>query len=421
MKKRKNKNSRVQAENDKFEIKLLNNNKDEEDEDKNSQKLARKKMPSFGKACTVLLVIILVSIVLARYVTDEGFRNYVDTKIIKKEVSSDDLKYIDIDSENNPNVYAFDKYITVLSKSQLKMYTGNGKQEASLEVNIASPVMDADGKYLIIGEKNGSKLFLVCGTNVVWQTTVEGEISRVSVNKNGYVSIIVKNTTYKSVIITFNTDGREIFKYYLSSTYAICSDISADNKYLAIGDVDYSGTIVKSNIKILSMQLATTSPTEAIVHKYESDADEIVTNIDYSNKEYAVCMFNSYIQKVSETSEEKVLEFGNDTIFCDITLKDNIGLVEKQSSGSFSYDYQLRIKSTISKAESLYILNNSMPKSIICYGNNIGINFGNEIQLVRANGWLIKKYTSEKEIKSLVLGSKIAGIVYKDKIEIINF
>lgn len=62
-----------------------------------------------------------------------------------------------------------------------------------------------------------------------------------------------------------------------------------------------------------------------------------------------------------------------------------------------------------------------MPKSIICYGNNIGINFGNEIQLVRANGWLIKKYTSEKEIKSLVLGSKIAGIVYKDKIEIINF
>ena len=81
----------------------------------------------------------------------------------------------------------------------------------------------------------------------------------------------------------------------------------------------------------------------------------------------------------------------------------------------------MRIKSTQSKAESLYILNNSMPKSIICYKNSIGINFGNEVQIVSSNAWLIKKYTSDKEIKSLVLGGSIAGIVYKDRIEIISF
>ena len=50
-----------------------------------------------------------------------------------------------------------------------------------------------------------------------------------------------------------------------------------------------------------------------------------------------------------------------------------------------------------------------------------GDNYGNEIQIVQSNGWLIKRYTSEKEVKSLVLGEKIAGVVYKDRIEIINF
>lgn len=396
-------------------IELLN----EDTEDKKTEK--KKKAPSFGKVCIVLLVIILVSIVLARYVTDEEFRNFVDTKVLKKEVVSENLNKIDIDSENNPSIYAFDKYITVLSKSQLKMYGRNGKQAASLEVNISSPVMDSQDKYLVIGEKNGSKLYLISGTNIVWQTEIEGDISRVSVNKNGYVSIIVKNTTYKSVVISFTPEGKEIFKKYLSSTYAICSDISSDNRYLAIGEVDYSGTIVKSNIEIISISLATTDPDNSSVYKYESEAGEIVTNIDYSNKSYAICMFNSYIQKVSETANERLYDLGNDIIFFDINLRNNMAMVEKQSSGLFSYDYQMKIKSTQSKAESLYILNNSMPKSIICYKNSIGINFGNEVQIVSSNGWLIKKYTSDKEIKSLVLGGSIAGIVYKDRIEIISF
>ena len=40
--------------------------------------------------------------------------------------------------------------------------------------------------------------------------------------------------------------------------------------------------------------------------------------------------------------------------------------------------------------------------------------------LLQQTGWLTKKYTSEKEVKDIVLAGKIAGIVYKDKIDIIN-
>ena len=52
--------------------------------------------------------------------------------------------------------------------------------------------------------------------------------------------------------------------------------------------------------------------------------------------------------------------------------------------------------------------------------NLIGLNFGNEVQIVNEKGWLVKKYTSSKEIRKLVLGNNIAGVVYKNKIEIIN-
>ena len=51
---------------------------------------------------------------------------------------------------------------------------------------------------------------------------------------------------------------------------------------------------------------------------------------------------------------------------------------------------------------------------------NIVLNFVNSVQVLTKKGWLSKKYTSTKEIKDIVVSEKIVGIVYKDKIEIIE-
>ena len=65
----------------------------------------------------------------------------------------------------------------------------------------------------------------------MWQNKVEGNIKKINVNKNGIVSIITEGTSYKSVIITFDKNGKELFKTYLASTIAVASDISVDGKY----------------------------------------------------------------------------------------------------------------------------------------------------------------------------------------------
>lgn len=132
-------------------------------------------------------------------------------------------------------------------------------------------------------------------------------------------------------------------------------------------------------------------------------------------------MFNDYIQKVKIDSDERIYDINSDDLFVDVNMKDSIVIVKKQSSGLFSYEYEILIKNTENKTENLYILNSDLPETINLCGNNIGVNLGNETQIVSSNGWLIKKYTSSKQIKSLVVGDSIAGIIYKNKIEIINF
>lgn len=289
-----------------------------------------------------------------------------------------------------------------------------------MEVNISKPVASFCGKYLIIAEQSGSKIYLISGTSILWQKDVEGKISRVNVNKNGYVSVIITNTTYKSVVVSYNQTGKELFKIFLSHTYAICSDISNNNKYLAIGEVDYSGTIIKSNVRIYSISLAQNDPRKAEINKYESASGEIVSNIKYQDKDYAICMFNKYIQKVGTDDNDRVLEFDNNSLFVDINLKDAVAVVKKQSSGLFSYEYEISIKSTTGAGESLYILDSSVPKEILISGNIIGIDVGTEVRIVNSKGILLKKYKSKQEIKGLVIGEGIAGIIYKDKIELIN-
>ena len=86
----------------------------------------------------------------------------------------------------------------------------------------------------------------------------------------------------------------------------------------------------------------------------------------------------------------------------------------------FAYEYEMKIKNTGTSSEHLYILKNDVPKSIIVSSELIGINLGTEVQIVNSNGMLLKSYKSKQEIKSLVVGDNIAGIIYKDKIELIG-
>ena len=372
------------------------------------------------KFLIIFILAILIVFCVAKYITDDDFRYKIDTNLLKKQVSESNLKNIEIDSDDNPSVFAYDKYITVLSKNTLTEYTSDGNSVAKLDVSISVPLVETNGKYMVMAEKGGQKIYLISGTSILWQNNIEGSITRVNVNRNGYVSVIIQSTIYKSVIIFYDLNGKELFRSYLSTNYAICTAVSTNNKYLAIAEIDYSGPIIKSYVKVISIDLAQTDAENSTVYTYEAENGEIVTDINYQDKENAICMFDSYVQKVGLDSNERLYEITDEDVFVDINLKDGYTVINKQSSGLFQYEYEMKIKDTNSKSESLYILNNDLPKSMITSDNKMALNLGNEVQIVDTNGWLLKKYTSTKQIDKIVLGDSIAGVVYKNKIEIID-
>ncbi len=255
----------------------------------------------------------------------------------------------------------------------------------------------------------------------MWTTSVEGTIEGIDVGKNGYVSIITEGTSYKSVIITIDKNGKEQFKTYLASTIAVDVDMSVDGKYLAIAEINIGGAIIESSIKIIDVEKASSGDTiNSVIYKYSADSNKIITGLKYQEKGQLVCIYDDSIHIIYEDEESTFLEFNNDVQIADINLKSYTVRAEEISTGLSSANTNIILTNIISNAEVTYTIE-SVIKNLVCNNQVVAANLGTEVYFINLNGWLEKKYTSTQEIKDIVLGTSIAGIVYRDRIKIITF
>ena len=372
-------------------------------------------------ACVLIsILVVAVIVVVSLYISNREFRNWIDVEIFRKEVSQDKLATIELDDGDNSNIYAFDKYITILSKNKLSLYGSSGTEEASLDIQITKPVFNATNRFLVIGESNGQKLYLVENKNIVWENQIEGNISQVYVNKNGYVAVIISGTSYKSVVEMFDPEGNVLFNIYLSSTMAVDVTISNDNKYLAMAEIDTSGTIIQSDVRIISVEKAKTDPTNSEEKKYDSEKNRLLVNIKYQDKDKIVCMYTDAISIIENDSENVVFEKDDQKITSQsIELDNNFVTIEEESSGIFSANSVASIMDIDSKNQKDYTVNTSV-KEIYTKGNIVALNLGTEVEFINTGGWLVKRYVANQEVTNITISNNIAGIVYRDKVEIIN-
>ena len=368
----------------------------------------------------IIICILLIISAVVLYTTNEKCREILDRYVFRKEVYENNLPTIKIDSNKNISTYAYNKYISVLEENKLKLYNKMGREETALDIEISTPIFEANGEYLGIAEKNGQKLYLVNNKNIVWQKDIEGKISQINVNKNGYVSVIISGTSYKAVIKVFDLNGNELFTYYLSTTNVIDTDISNDNKYFAIAEANFSGIVPQSTIKLISIEEAKNNSADAIKYTHLANANDLIINIKYQNKNELVCMYNEHIDILKEGESTELINLKNEEVlFADVNLQSKIIKITKKTTGLFSAEAEMQIINSNTKDTNIYAIEN-VPKSILVQDNMIAINLGTKALFINSNGWLVKKYQSSQEIQKILLCNDVAGIVSKNKIEIIS-
>ena len=368
----------------------------------------------------ILLIIIAIMVLISIYFLNVEFRNWCDEKVLRKEILQEDTKYIELDGDENTQVYAYDKYICVFRKKTLEFYNKVGTRVDKIELDINNAVFSSAGRYLAICEENGQKFYLISGREKIYENQIEGNITQINVSRNGFVSVVMSNTSYKSIIDVYDRSGKGIFKTNLVTARVADISISQDSKYLAIAEVDLSGIIISSSIQIVSIELAQTDPEKAMLYKYEAPKDKLIMNIEYQEQNKLVCMYNDSIEVLQDKISNQIQKLEEQKLsFMTIELNDRIALLEEVSKGDYTADTRVRIVNPETLKEKEYI-SKDVAKSIETSQNKIAINFGTELHIISKNGILLKKYISDIEINEIVMAEGIIGIVYKDKVQIIN-
>lgn len=382
------------------------------------KKLNKKKVTILIITLILLAALIAVSIT---YINNKEVRNWIDKNILQKEKKQNNLPSIELEEINNSSIYAYNKYIGILNKNNFYIYDNTAKKENTLTIEISKPIFSSNNRYLTIAEEKGQKVYLVEDKEIKWEKSVEGNISQISVNKNGYVAVTIVDTSYKTVIAMYNNQGEHLFNTYLSSTRVVATSISNDNKYLALAEIDTSGTIIQSNIKIISIENGKNNPENSIKKIYNGKDNDLITNIKYQEKDKLLCMYTNKITEIkSDETVETIQEYEDKKVsFASIELSNSSITVEEKSSGIFTADSVVNIINSDNKNTSSYTAE-SVTKEIYTNNNTIALNLGSEVEFINTSGWLVKKYKAEQEITSIVVSNSVAGIVYRDKIEIIN-
>lgn len=368
----------------------------------------------------VVVIAIAIIIIVGLYMTNRDVRDWIDRNIFRKEVEQDKAITIDFNETLNSNVYAFNRYIGILNQTKFTIYGSTGNKEEELEIQISNPIFSSANRFLAIAENGGQRLYLISDKNISWQAEIDGNISQIFVNKNGYVAVIITGTSHKAVIKTFSPDGKEMFTTFLANTRAVDISISNDNKYLAIAEVDTSGAVIQSGVRIMSVDKAEKDPTNSLEKTYKSETGKLITNIKYQDKGKLISMYTDSINIIENETESELVNSNDKKItFQSIDLENSACYVEEKSSGLFTADSIVNIINSDNKETKQYLVN-YVAREIYTNGNIIALNLGTDIEFISTGGWLVKRYVANQEITNIVVSDSIAGIIYRDKIEIIN-
>lgn len=309
--------------------------------------------------------------------------------------------------------------LIVLGTNYIKGYSNDGKEQFDIFLPFQDVISDTEGDYCIIGEKNGTNIYMISGNEKIWENSISGNIYDVYVNKNGYAAVIYKQSGYKSLVKIITPVGEELFTSYLASTYALDVSITNDNKFLAIAEVDTEGIHIESSIKIIDINNLENNN----VKKIELEENSLIVDIEYNNKNELLIKTDSKILLFKENLLNELLICNHENnIISTIENKENIISVQKEENGLFDVKYKLyiyNIKNELPKEEyELY----DLPKQIKVLDNIIAIVMENELLVINTNGKLLKKCEISRNIKSIVVydNGKTIGLVFRDKIEFIK-
>ena len=329
---------------------------------------------------------------ITTYIVNDNIREFIDTKILKKEISDDSVKNIYTNSSVIQTMILA-KNIVTLSSGELKVYDFEGNAKNTIKMKIGNPIYDVEDKYLGIADKNVTKIYLIEDDKLVWEKTLDVTVEKIEVNKNGYMAVVTKDSVYKSVVLVYSNKGELLLKSYVSNGYVIDTEISPDNKYLVIGEVDYSKTYIESTVKVIDNQKAIKSEEGSVVNTFVKD--KLLVNLKIKENSSIIGQYSDSVVNIGyNKNENKEIYKLSNVYMADIENTRYSFVIKKEEQDDIiklKNTYVCIIFNESGNEVAKYNIGDTTPKNVIAKLDSIAINLGTELVVRNQNGWIKKR------------------------------
>lgn len=202
---------------------------------------------------------------------------------------------ISYEVNSQADFYTYSKYIYYCTKDGMQILNLKGEQIQNDTFTMTSPYMSYDGRIVGVSEKLGNTVNVYDEKGKLYSVNTKLPITSFSVNKGGFVSIIIKDEE-KNVhyIEVYNISGNKISTTMvpIEDGIPIASDVSDDNRILGVSVIDISDIQMKSRVMFYYIYAEQSSTVESSGDLFASfiKENQIVAILKFMNNNNVVAV-----------------------------------------------------------------------------------------------------------------------------------
>lgn len=264
---------------------------------------------------------------LKAFATQITKKNTSENKAASENKTTRPRESMAIDGGNQTAVAVFGTNFALCTKDGVKYYEGMGDQKWNDTFNMSSPSAVAEGGYIAVGDMSGKNVRVYDSSGMLYSVQTDGSLVQFALNKNGYLSLITKETDSYRIFI-YNAKGSLLKERVEESAgvYPLSSDVSDDNKNFAVSYLDTAD--ITPTARVLSFFINSSDSEEYTDSMFAAveKADEIIPMIHYWENGTLAVLSDKYIYGVSakDGQEEWQYELENTIDYASFGAEDSI-------------------------------------------------------------------------------------------------
>lgn len=310
-----------------------------------------------------------------------------------------------IDINNVESIIEFDSSIAMIDNDYFKIISADGFSDLAYQITYAKPKMVKNGHRILVYDKGGYSYSVFNKSGKIYEKKLDNQILNANISADGNVVIITNESGYRGVLIAYDKNQREIYKWATSDYYIMDADITDDNIYVTT----FYQNVQVLNSKVLKLDFGIDKIADELIFE-----NELITDIHY--------LKNGRISLISSKNiyllDKKLKIVHQEPLYSDVLLfkytKNGVLYVQKEYIDG--YKNQVCFVSEKNNQEPINFIDEI--KSISLNESYIAVLTKNSILIYNNRGLI-----SEIDIKArdiVITGQGLTYVLYSDYIEVLR-